>query len=246
MRGLATTITSRCPSGATCCVASAPCAARARTARAVRGGRGGAGVPGRRARGDEAQGRDATSWSGRNASASRGSPSSTAFRSFRSRRWASTTCSRSSLDADDILRSPLGELLRALGVTEQAWFRHGEIVPPIARGTGPAGLPRLERQYFLFGQPIDTKRFAGRHDDREGCLALREGGASAPSSGRSRSCARCSPPTPSATRCSACCAASPRQLGRGAAPRTPGGSPARLGPVRPARRRRRSAGRAGG
>jgi 1-acyl-sn-glycerol-3-phosphate acyltransferase len=77
-------------------------------------------------------------------------------------------------DAEDILRSPVGELLRVLGVTGQRWFRHGEVVPPIARGTGPAGLPRLERQYFLFGPPIDSARFAGRHEDAGACRALRE------------------------------------------------------------------------
>ena len=76
-------------------------------------------------------------------------------------------------DAEDILRSPVGELLRVLGVTAQPWFRHGEILPPLARGAGPAGLPRIERQYFLFGPPIDTQRFAGRHEDPEACLALR-------------------------------------------------------------------------
>jgi 1-acyl-sn-glycerol-3-phosphate acyltransferase len=76
-------------------------------------------------------------------------------------------------DAEDILRSPVGELLRVLGVTTQAWFRHGEILPPLTRGAGPAGLPRIERQYFLFGPPIDTQRFCGRHADREACLALR-------------------------------------------------------------------------
>ena len=76
-------------------------------------------------------------------------------------------------DAEDILRSPVGELLRVLGVTEQPWFRHGEVVPPLTRGAGPAGLPRIERQYFLFGAPIDTRRFRGRHEDRDACLALR-------------------------------------------------------------------------
>ena len=78
------------------------------------------------------------------------------------------------VDAEDILHSPVGDLLRALGITEQPWFRHGEIIPPIARGRGIAALPRLERQYFLFGEPIDTTRHAGRHEDREVCLALRE------------------------------------------------------------------------
>ncbi len=78
------------------------------------------------------------------------------------------------VDADDVLRSPVGELLRALRITEQPWFRHGEILPPIARGHGLGPLPRLERQYFLFGPPIDTRRHAGRHEDRDACLALRD------------------------------------------------------------------------
>ena len=78
------------------------------------------------------------------------------------------------VDADDILRSPVGDLLRALGITEQPWFRHGDVIPPIVRGRGPGSLPRLERQYFLFGEPIDTGRYAGCHEDRDVCYALRE------------------------------------------------------------------------
>lgn len=77
-------------------------------------------------------------------------------------------------DAEDLLRSPVGGLLRALGITEQAWFRHGEIIPPLARGKGIGPLPRLERQYFLFGEPIGTARFGGRHEDRDACFALRQ------------------------------------------------------------------------
>ena len=78
------------------------------------------------------------------------------------------------VDAVDLLRSPVGELLRALGITEQRWFRDGEVVPPIARGKGPIGLPRFERQYFLFGPPIETRRWAGRHEDAKVCRALRD------------------------------------------------------------------------
>ncbi|NNL64773.1 MAG: acyltransferase family protein [Myxococcales bacterium] len=77
------------------------------------------------------------------------------------------------VDAEDILRSRAGDLLRALGITEQPWFRHGEILPPIARGKGLGPIPRLERQYFLFGAPISTDPYRGRHEDREACFALR-------------------------------------------------------------------------
>jgi hypothetical protein len=77
------------------------------------------------------------------------------------------------VDAVDLLRSPVGDLLRALGITEAPWFRGGEVVPPIARGRGPIGLPRFERQYFLFGPPLETLRWAGRHADAKTCLALR-------------------------------------------------------------------------
>jgi hypothetical protein len=78
------------------------------------------------------------------------------------------------VDAEDILRSPVGDLLRALGITEQPWFRHGEVIPPISRGPGLGSLPRLERQYFLFGEPISSREYAGRHEDREACFALGE------------------------------------------------------------------------
>jgi 1-acyl-sn-glycerol-3-phosphate acyltransferase len=77
-------------------------------------------------------------------------------------------------DAADLLRSPVGDLLRALGITELRWFRGGEIVPPLARGKGPLGLPRFERQYFLFGPQIDTRCWAGRHEDAAVCRKLRD------------------------------------------------------------------------
>ncbi len=38
-------------------------------------------------------------------------------------------------------------------------------VPPMARGVGLTGIPRPERLYFWFGEPIDTTRFAGQNDD---------------------------------------------------------------------------------
>jgi len=78
------------------------------------------------------------------------------------------------LDVDDVLRSPVGSLLRRLGVTEQPWFRGGDAIPSLSRGNGPLGLPRFERQYFHFGAPIDTTRFEGRHADDEACWELRK------------------------------------------------------------------------
>jgi 1-acyl-sn-glycerol-3-phosphate acyltransferase len=78
------------------------------------------------------------------------------------------------LDADDVMSSPIGTLVRALGIEQQPWFRHGEVIPPVAVGHGLGPLPRLERQYFLFGEPIETAPWAGRHDDRAACVELRD------------------------------------------------------------------------
>ena len=38
-------------------------------------------------------------------------------------------------------------------------------VPPVVRGVGLTPIPRPERLYFWFGEPIDTTGFAGRYDD---------------------------------------------------------------------------------
>ena len=78
------------------------------------------------------------------------------------------------VDASDVLDSPVGDCLRSAGILGQAWFRGGDVIPSLARGKGPAGLPRFERQYFYFGAPIDTTRFAGLADDRDTCFALRD------------------------------------------------------------------------
>ena len=37
--------------------------------------------------------------------------------------------------------------------------------PPVVRGVGLTGIPRPERLYFWFGEPIDTTGFAGQNDD---------------------------------------------------------------------------------
>jgi 1-acyl-sn-glycerol-3-phosphate acyltransferase len=47
-------------------------------------------------------------------------------------------------------------------------------LPPLARGIGPTLLPRPERLYFRFAEPIDTTRFGGRADDDGAARALRD------------------------------------------------------------------------
>jgi 1-acyl-sn-glycerol-3-phosphate acyltransferase len=46
--------------------------------------------------------------------------------------------------------------------------------PPVVRGVGLTPMPRPERLYFWFGEPIDTTRFAGRHDDDAAARAVRD------------------------------------------------------------------------
>jgi hypothetical protein len=45
---------------------------------------------------------------------------------------------------------------------------------PIVRGVGLTPLPRPERLYFWFGEPIDSSRFDGRHDDQAAARQLRD------------------------------------------------------------------------
>ena len=70
------------------------------------------------------------------------------------------------LDANDLLRSPLGAMLDRLGVRT-------DVIMPIVKGIGPTPLPRPERLYFHFAPPIDPRKFEGRYQDDEACYALR-------------------------------------------------------------------------
>ncbi len=70
-------------------------------------------------------------------------------------------------DADDLLASPLGPLLRRLAPRP-------DLIPPVVRGIGLSVLPRPERVYFRFLSPIETAGVAGRTDDPVHCFAVRE------------------------------------------------------------------------
>ena len=47
-------------------------------------------------------------------------------------------------------------------------------LPPIARGIRPTLIPRPERLYFWFGEPIDTAGFDGRAEDDDAARQLRD------------------------------------------------------------------------
>lgn len=73
------------------------------------------------------------------------------------------------LDIDHPLLKPLAAVLERVGGD-----RAKEVVPPLARGLGPTGLPKLQPFYFAFGEPIDTTPYAGRHEDRPTLRKVRD------------------------------------------------------------------------
>jgi 1-acyl-sn-glycerol-3-phosphate acyltransferase len=70
-------------------------------------------------------------------------------------------------DADDLRASPFGPLVDRLAPRP-------DLIPPAVRGVGPTAVPRPERFYFHFAPPVETRDLAGRADDPEVCLAVRE------------------------------------------------------------------------
>ena len=69
-------------------------------------------------------------------------------------------------DRDTPVVGPVSNLMKRLS---------GVPLPLLVRGAGPTLLPRPERLYFGFGQPSDSTRFDGRHDDDDDAArALRD------------------------------------------------------------------------
>jgi 1-acyl-sn-glycerol-3-phosphate acyltransferase len=71
------------------------------------------------------------------------------------------------VDGDDLLRSPLGPVVERLSPRP-------DLMPPLVRGIGLSPLPRPERFYFHFGDPIETAHLEGRSDDAAAVFAVRE------------------------------------------------------------------------
>ena len=79
------------------------------------------------------------------------------------------------VDAEDVIHSPLGRLLRKTGLLEKNGFlRGGDVIMPLTRGIAFTALPRPERFYFSIGDEIDVSKYQGREDDEEALFELRD------------------------------------------------------------------------
>ena len=68
--------------------------------------------------------------------------------------------------ADDMLDVIVDQTTPLYGQLALAYEKvMGFPTPPVVRGVGLTGIPRPERLYFWFGEPIETTGFAGRNDD---------------------------------------------------------------------------------
>jgi len=70
-------------------------------------------------------------------------------------------------DADDLLGSRLGPLVERLAPRP-------DLIPPVVAGVGLTAIPRPQRFYFHFGEPVETAHLAGKHEDDAVCFAVRE------------------------------------------------------------------------
>jgi 1-acyl-sn-glycerol-3-phosphate acyltransferase len=70
-------------------------------------------------------------------------------------------------DADSAVMAPMRAAFERL--TGRA-----DILWPLARGFAGTPLPKPERFYFAFGEPIDTARYAQRHEDGRAVRGLRD------------------------------------------------------------------------
>ena len=67
--------------------------------------------------------------------------------------------------ADDMLDVIVDQTTPLYGQLALAYEKvMGFPTPPVVRGVGLTGIPRPERLYFWFGEPIDTTRFVGQDD----------------------------------------------------------------------------------
>lgn len=71
------------------------------------------------------------------------------------------------VDANDIMASPLGLLIKRLGIRR-------DLLMPVAVGVGPTPVPRPHRLYFRIGTPVATSEFEGDFENTDLCRTLRD------------------------------------------------------------------------
>jgi len=71
------------------------------------------------------------------------------------------------MDADEVMQTRVGRWIEGLGIRK-------DMIPPVVQGIGGSPIPRPERLYFWFGDPIATRDVAGQQDDDGVCHPLRD------------------------------------------------------------------------
>lgn len=71
------------------------------------------------------------------------------------------------VDADSPVMAPVRAMFERLGGRSELLF-------PLASGFAGTPLPRPQRFYFAFGEPIDTRPYRGNHEDERGIRRLRD------------------------------------------------------------------------
>ena len=71
------------------------------------------------------------------------------------------------LDAGDLMRTPVGGALKRLGMP-------ADLMPPLLKGWKGTPLPKPQKFYFWFGEPIDTTRFGRRWEEDGPAQELRD------------------------------------------------------------------------
>ena len=111
--------------------------------------------------------------------------------------------------ADDMLDVIIDQNTPVYGQLAAAYEKvMGFPTPPVVRGIGLTGIPRPERLYFWFGEPVDTTRFAAKTPTRPPARSVTK--SSAPSWQASNSCATSAIKIPTVMSSSACSTAPAR------------------------------------
>lgn len=76
-------------------------------------------------------------------------------------------------DSEDVMNSAVGKFLKKTGIA-QKFLKNGEHIPPLVRGVGPTFFPKPVKFYYAIGEPIDTTRFAGQHEDKDLQMQVRQ------------------------------------------------------------------------